>query len=98
MITKDAFDDGYEEYEINGGRNMNLSLQQYIEQITPELLDLLTFKKDSTDNEQKVQLMVAVIFRHALNLSKFYTFYVKTKNTVMRRGDDVNVILSKLKE
>lgn len=41
MLTKQAFDDGYEEYEINGDKHMNLSLEQYIDQITPELLDLL---------------------------------------------------------
>ena len=41
MLTKQAFNDGYEEYEINSDKNRNLSLEQYIDQITPELLDLL---------------------------------------------------------
>ena len=53
-------------------------------------------KMNSTKGEQKIQLIIAIVFKHTTDLSKNYTFYVRSKNIVMLQADDANDILNKL--
>ena len=61
-LIKSVFSNNYEEYEIREDKNKNLSLKQYIHMFTAELFELINEKKNSTQNEQKVQLTIAVKF------------------------------------
>lgn len=51
---------------------------------------------NSTKDEQKIQLIIAIVFKHTTDLSKIYTFYVRSKNIVTLQADDANDILNKL--
>ena len=66
--------------------------------IRPQLANLIREKKNSTQDEQKVQLTMAIIFKHITNPTKIYTVYIKSKNIQMRTKDDTDNILTKLLE
>ena len=44
--------------------------------IRPQLANLIREKKNSTQDEQKVQLTMAIIFKHITNPTKKYTIYL----------------------
>ena len=96
MLITSSFDNNYTEYEISGDKNKDLSLKQYIFKITPQLIDLINEKMNSTKDEQKTQLIIAVVFKHKTDPSKNYTFYVRSKNIVTLQEGDANDILNKL--
>ena len=97
-LVRSYFDNNFEEYEIRGDKEQNLSLKQYITTIKPQLIDLINEKKNSTKNEQKVQLIIAAVFRHIMDPTKKYAFYVRSNNIEMRNGDDIDDILNKALE
>lgn len=97
-LVRSYFDNNFEEYEIRGDKEQNLSLKQYITTIKPQLIDLINEKKNSTKNEQKVQLIIAAVFRHIMDSTKKYAFYVRSNNIEMRNGDDIDDILNKVLE
>ena len=96
ILVRSSFENNFEEYEIRGNKNKNLSLKQYNTVITPHLTKLLGDTKNSTKDEQKVQLTMEINFRHVTNPSKNYTFYVKSTNTEMRNGDNTNDIFAEI--
>ena len=96
VLVRSSFENNFEEYEIRGNKNKNLSLKQYNTVITPHLTKLLGDQKNSTKDEQKVQLTMEINFRHFTNPSKNYTFYVKSTNTEMRNGDNTNDIFAEI--
>ena len=98
ILAKSSFEHNYVEYEIRGDKNKNLTLEQYLSTITPELAQLINEKKNSTQSEQKVQLIITVIFKHVMDPIKKRTFYVKSKNIEMRSGHNTDDILNKLLE
>lgn len=53
ILVRTAFENNFEEYEIRGDKDKNLSLRQYIATITPQLTKLIKEKKNSTQDEQK---------------------------------------------
>ena len=75
-----------------------MSLKQYLYVITLQVAELINEKKKSTQNEQKVQLTIAVIFKHVTDPTKKCTFYVKSENIEMRSGDNTDDITTKLLE
>ena len=54
-------------------------LKHYLYTITPQLTELINEKKGSTQNEQKVQLTIAIVFRHVTNPTKNVLFTLKAK-------------------
>ena len=98
ILVRFAFDNNFEEYEIRGDKDKNLSLKEYQTSITPQLTKLINEKKNSTQEEQKVQLIIAIIFKYVANPTKKYTIYVKSKQIEMRAGDNTDDILNKFLE
>ena len=96
MLIASSFDNNYTEYKIRGEKNKDLSLKEYIFKITPQLIDLINEKMNSTKDEQKIQLIIAIVFKHTTDPTKNYTFYVRSKNILMLQADDANDILDKL--
>ena len=96
ILVRFAFDNNFEEYEIRGDKHKNLMLKEYLVTITPQLTNLIEEKKNSTQDEQKVQLTMAIIFKHITNPIKKYTIYVKSKNIEIRTKDDTDDIITKL--
>ena len=98
ILVRFAFDNNFEEYEIRSDKHKNLMLKEYLVKITSQLANLIKEKKNSSQDEQKVQLSIAIIFKHVINPKEKYTIYVKNKNIEMRKGDKTNDIIIKLLE
>ena len=98
ILVRFAFDNNFEEYEIRGDKHKNLTLKEYLATITPQLANLIKEKKNSTQDEQKVQLTLTIIFKHITNPTKKYTIYVKSQNIEMRTEDDTDDIITMLLE
>ena len=98
ILARSSFEHNYEEYEIRGDKNKNLTLKQYLNINTTQLAELINEKKNSTQSEQKVQLIISVMFKHAMDPTKKRTFYVKSKSIQMSSGDNTDDIIIKLLE
>ena len=96
MLTSSAFNNNHTEYEIRGDKNKNFTLNQYIIKIKPHIINLINQKWNSTNDEQKIQLIIVIVFRHTTDSTKNYTFYVRSKNIVMLHADNANDIFTKL--
>ena len=89
-LVKGSFNNNYEEYEIRGDRNKNLSVKQYLYMIIPKLVELINEKK--SNNEQKIQQSMGLNFMHTTDRDKKRTFHVKSDNAEIRIGSNPNVI------
>ena len=90
-LVKSSFNNNYEEYEMRGDRNKNLSVEQYFYMITPKLAELIDKKKNK--NEQKIQLSMGLDFKHTTGRDKNRTFYVKSDNVEIRIGSNTMMLL-----
>ena len=95
-LVKSSFNNNYEEYEIRGDRNKNLSVKQYFYMITPKLVELIDKKKNK--NEQKIQLSMGLNFMHTTDRDKNRTFYVKSDNVEIRIGSNTIDVITILFE
>ena len=98
ILVRFAFDNNFEEYKIRGDKHKNLLLIEYLATITPQLVNLINERNNSTQDEQKVQLIMAIIFKHITDPSKKYTIYVKSKNEDFTAGDNRYYIFTKVLE
>ena len=95
-LVKSSFNNNYEEYEIRGDRNKNLSVKQYFYMITPKLVELIDKKKNK--NERKIQLSMGLNFMHTTDRDKNRTFYVKSDNVEIRIGSNTIDVITILFE
>ena len=98
ILVRFAFDNNFEEYEIRGEKHRNLMLNEYLATITPQLVNLINKRKNSTQDEQKFQLIMEIIFKHITDPSKKYSIYVKSKNEDFTAGDNTDDIFTKVLE
>ena len=95
ILVRTAFKNKYCEYEIRGDKDKNKSLQHTI---IPSLKNLIDERKNKTQNEQKVQLTIAIKFNHTTDPSKTRIFYVKSKSIVIRHAKSTDDIINKIFE
>ena len=95
-LVKSSFNNNYEEYEIRGDRNKNLSVKQYLYMITPKLVELMNEKK--SNNEQNIQLSIGLNFMHTTDRDKNCNFSVKSNNVEIRIGSNTNDVITILFE
>ena len=95
-LVKSSFNNNYEEYEIRGDRNKNLSVKQYFYMIIPKLVELIDKKKNKT--ERKIQLSMGLNFMHTTDRDKNRTFYVKSDNVEIRIGSNTIDVITILFE
>ena len=98
ILVRFAFDNNFEEYEIRGDKHKNLTLNEYIATVTPQRVNLTNEIKNSTQDEQKVQLIIATIFQHITDPTKKDTIYIKSKNEDFTARDNTDDILTKVLE
>ena len=98
MLTKSSFKNKYQYYEIRGDKNKNLSMKQYLATILPELAKLINERKTSSEDEQKIQFIMSIRFRHDTDIGKSRTIYVRSDNVDFRIGSDTDEVLTKLFE
>ena len=96
ILVRFAFDNNFEEYEIRGDKHKNLTLNEYIATVTPQRVNLTNEIKNSTQDEQKVQLIIAIIFQHITDPTKKDTIYIKSKNEDFTARDNTDDILTKV--
>ena len=80
ILVKFASENNFEEYPITSYKHKNLKTKESIGTITPQLKSLINERKNSTQDEQKVQLIIAVIFQQSQIQKKKYIIYIKSKN------------------
>ena len=82
----------YELYRINGDKDKELPLIDYLNTVRPNVVDLITKKKV---NEGKVQLAISIIFLNYIT-NDTAEKYVNSDNVIIRPTDDSNEITTKL--
>ena len=95
ILVRFVFDNNFKEYEIRGDKHKNLTLIEYLATITPQLVNVINERKSSTQDDKKVQLIMALIFKHITDPSKKYNNYVKSKNEDFTAGDNRDYIFTK---
>ena len=87
-----ALERNYEMYRINGDKDKELSLIDYLYTVRPNVVNLMTKKKV---NERKVQLAISIIFLNYIT-NDTAEKYVHSDNVIIRPTDDSNEITAKL--
>ena len=87
-----ALERNYEMYRINGDKDKELSLIDYLYTVRPNVVNLMTKKKV---NERKVQLAISIIFLNYIT-NDTAEKYVHSDNVIIRPTDDSNEITTKL--
>ena len=78
----------YISYRINGDRNKELTLNNYLNTVRPNVSELVTKKKV---NERKVQLALSIMFLNYIT-NETAEKYVFSDNVIIRPADDTNEI------
>ena len=82
----------YEMYRINGDKDKELPLIDYLNTVRPNVNDLITKKKV---NERKVQLAISIIFLNYIT-NDTAEKYVLSDNIIIRPTDDCEEITAEL--
>ena len=90
ILVRTAFRNNYSEYEIRGDKDKNKPMQHYLYTIILPLKNLINERKNKIQNEQKVQLTIAVKFNHTTDPRKTRIFYVKSKSMVIRHTESTD--------
>ena len=85
-LFESALERNYERYRINGDRDKELSLNEYLNTVRNNVNDLITKKKM---NERKVQLSISTIFLDYIT-NDTAEKYVLSDNVIIRPTNDVN--------
>ena len=60
------------------------------------LYDLIEEKKNSTKDEQKIQLIICVVFKHITDITKQNRFFTRSNNILLTHTSNTNNVLNKL--
>ena len=91
-LVASVYEKNYECYRINGDKNKELSLNDYLNTIRSNVNELITKKKV---NERKVQLAISIIFLNYIT-NDTAEKYVLSDNVIIRPTDDTNEIIKEL--
>ena len=91
-LIESSFNHNYERYQINGDKNKELSINDYFNTITENLINLINIKKVS---EKKVQLIISTVFLNYLN-DETAIKYTYSDNVEIRSTDDSKRIVTEL--
>ena len=91
-LIESSFNHNYERYQINGDKNKELSINDYFNTITENLINLINIKKVS---EKKVQLIISTVFLNYLN-DETAIKYTYSDIVEIRSTDDSKRIVTEL--
>ena len=86
---KDAFKNNYIEYERRGGKDKNLSLEDYLDITRPFLTDMIN--NYNTRGEWKIQLTMWINFISSLDTGEIFTMNSKSDNVEIMMGIETDV-------
>ena len=90
--VKGAFDDEYIEYESNGDKGKSLSIEEYLNMVTPYLSDIIDVHKDGW----KIQLTAEVTFVSVKDFNQSSTIHIHSKNSEVYIDYKINNIIKEL--
>ena len=95
ILVKTFNKDGYKEYESKGDITKSLSLEEYIQKITPYLKELIDIHKNDSNNFKKWKIQINARIKNVSieNSSDVRTSYVWSKNKEIRSEYDTNDII-----
>ena len=95
ILVKTFNKDGYKEYESKGNITKSLSLEEYIQKITPYLKELIDIHKNDSNNFKKWKIQINGRIKNVSieNSSDVRTSYVWSKNKEIRSEYDTNDII-----
>ena len=88
------WNDNYIEYESNGDKNRNLSLDKYLNKIEPNLRNIITDLQNS--DTWKVQLTIAINFTSSKDVNEKRVMHLRSNNTEFTSCNNVNKITDEL--
>ena len=111
IITKDAFNGNYIQYESKGDKAKYLSIKKYFDMIKPYLSDIIndhktqgkwrihsgdTIKERKTQSEWKIQLTMAINFISSKDSGETRAMHTKSNNVEVTRGSETEEIVEEL--
>ena len=84
------------EYDSNGGRNKNLSLEEYLNEIKPYLRDIIIDLQES--DTWKIQLTIAINFIYSKDAEEEHVMHSKSNNIKFTSYNDANEVVDELFE
>ena len=100
IITKDAFNGNYIQYESKGDIRKNLSIKKYLNMIKPYLSDIIndhkTHGKWRIHSGDKIQLTIAINFISSEDSDETRTMHTKSNNVEIMMGSETDKIIEEL--
>ena len=111
IITKDAFNNNYIQYESKGDKGKYLSIKKYLDMIKPHLSDIInnhkthgesrihagnTIIKHKTQSERKIQLTIAINFISSKDSDETRTMHTKSNNVEIMMGSETDETIEEL--
>ena len=94
--VRNFWNNNYIEYEINGDRNKNLSIEEYLDKIRSYLRDIITDLEESDTG--KIQLTMAINFIFSRDIDEERVMHSKSDNKQFMTYDNANNIVDELLE
>ena len=82
------------EYESRGGKDNNLSLEQYLNIIRPYFRDMIDNHK--AHSEWRIQLVMKIIFVSSIDANEIRIMHTKCDNIEFMSGTETNDVINKL--
>ena len=94
ILIKSSFKNNYKVYESKGDKSKNLSVRQYLHNITQYLSDLINNHKTNENNssEWKIQLNMSIKFIASNDTREICTVYPWSDHEEVRSGNDTHDI------
>ena len=111
IITNDAFNNNYIQYESTGDKDKTLTPSEYLDMIRPYLSDIIndhktqgewrihsgnTIMKPKTQSEWKIQLTMSIIFISSKDSDETRTMYAKTNSIESMMDSETDEIIKEL--
>ena len=89
---KSAFDGNYMLYESRGDKDAKLSIDEYLDTITPYLIDMI----ENHRSEWKIQLVMRIIFVSFTDENETRVMHIKSDNIQIMRGTETSDVINEL--
>ena len=93
ILVKNYFNESYKYYGSRGDKDKNLSIEQYLKMMKPNLIDLINENKT---NEWKIQINMHINFLSSNDTGEVRTVFVWSGNEEIRLGNETDEIIKRL--
>ena len=93
ILVKNYFNESYKYYGSRGVKDKNLSIEQHLKMMKPNLIDLINENKT---NEWKIQINMHINFLPSNDTGEVRTVFVWSDNEKIRLGNETDEIIKRL--